>query len=67
MEFPVPSLAIVMTLFFAITLATAFLHTALPTVQFSWSQQQCVAVFYSDGTEGSCAALPEKYQKEWVK
>jgi hypothetical protein len=37
---------------------------SFPVVQFSWASGECVAVVVG---EGSCAELPSKYEKEWVK
>jgi hypothetical protein len=47
----------------------AFVDTVLriPDVEFSHTTGKCVAVYYPDGSEGSCAALPKKYHHWWVK
>lgn len=38
----------------------------MPTVQTSFETKQCVRVINSDGTDGRCDRLPERYHNQWV-
>lgn len=47
-------------------LVWAFLvATDQPDVIFSYSSKQCVRVINPDGSDGSCASLPKKYNLIW--
>lgn len=37
-----------------------------PDVHVSYLTQKCVRVVNGDGTPGSCAKLPERYNRIWV-
>ena len=38
-----------------------------PVVHVSWSTKECVRVIGPEGHEHSCANLPERYERVWVK
>jgi len=39
----------------------------LPEVHISYLTRECVRVVNADGSPGSCGALPDRYERVWVK
>lgn len=50
-----------------LSLAMVWAGTNTAQVHTSWSTKECVKVIKSDGSEGSCDNLPERYENIWVR
>lgn len=50
-----------------ILIGAVFIIDALdrPEVIMSWSSRQCLRVINTDGTDGDCNHLPDKYELIW--